>query len=372
MIAHRICRPGGGLKPNPRPKIRIAPLLRAGLAVSALLGRFRFAAVFLPASMLAAPLIPTAPGTAWRYNMTEQVGKGLSVRNQTADTEGKIQLQVLYRIDGTEDVDGKELLKFEMHRTGVVTNTDLLTADEHGILCWARINVDGEFIKLNPPQTMIAAQLKRGVIWNFDGQAGDLKVRQHYKVSGEEDIAVPAGRFRAFHIHAEQTSPSPMTIDRWFAPGTGIIKDVTAIRAANGDLLQRILLELTELPKIVDRPEVKQDVAPKRISVTMAKERFGKPTKAFSSETPRIYARWQGHRLRENAKVRAVWIAENIGEDFPPDYKVDEASAVAETPTAHGVFTLARPEDGWAPGDYRVEFYVDDVFVEAVKLKIVK
>ena len=70
--------------------------------------------------------------------------------------------------------------------------------------------------------------------------------------------------------------------------------------------------------------------------------------------------------------MRAVWIAENIGEDFPPDYKIDEASAVAESPTAHGAFTLSRPEDGWAIGDYRAEFYVDDVLVETVKLKIVK
>jgi hypothetical protein len=65
-----------------------------------------------------------------------------------------------------------------------------------------------------------------------------------------------------------------------------------------------------------------------------------------------------------------VWIAENIGEDFPQDYKVDEASAVATNPTARGAFTLARPEGGWTPGDYRVEFYVDDVLVDAVKMKI--
>jgi len=51
---------------------------------------------------------------------------------------------------------------------------------------------------------------------------------------------------------------------------------------------------------------------------------------------------------------------------------VDEASAVAEAPKARGAFTLARPEDGWAYGDYRVEFYVDDVLVDAVKLKIVE
>ena len=67
-----------------------------------------------------------------------------------------------------------------------------------------------------------------------------------------------------------------------------------------------------------------------------------------------------------------MWIAENIGEDFPQDYKVDEASAVAASPTTRGAFTLARPEDGWMPGDYRVEFYVDGVLVDAVKMKIVQ
>ena len=162
-----------------------------------------------------------------------------------------------------------------------------------------------------------------------------------------------------------------MVIDRWFASGVGIVKDVTTMRAANGDLLERISLELAERPKIVERPEVKSDAIPKQLSVSLAKERFGKPVTTFSSSTAEIYARWQGQRLRQGAKVKAVWIAENIGEDFPRDYKVDEASAVAESPRAHGAFTMARPEDGWAPGDYRVEFYLDGVLVEAVKLKIV-
>ena len=106
--------------------------------------------------------------------------------------------------------------------------------------------------------------------------------------------------------------------------------------------------------------------------MSLSSERFGKPTTTFSSGTPQIYARWQGHRLRKGAKVRAVWIAENIGDDPPPDYKVDEASAIAESPTTPGVFTLSRPDDGWAIGDYRAEFYVDDVLVETVKLRIVK
>jgi hypothetical protein len=257
-----------------------------------------------------------------------------------------------------------------MHRAGTITNTDLLTVDEHGITCWARVNLDGELVKFTPPQTMIAAPLKKGAGWNFDGQAGDMKVQQHYDVLGEEKIDVPAGKFQAFRIHGEQTTPNRMTIDRWFAPGVGIVKDITTMQGANGDLLQRISLELAEGPKIVERPEVKSDTAPKRLSVSLAKDRFGKPTTTFSSTTPEIYARWQGQRLRQGANVKAVWIAENIGQDFPQDYKVDEASAVAATPTTRGAFALARPEDGWMPGDYRVEFYVDNVLVDAVKMKI--
>ena len=317
-------------------------------------------------------LIPTADGTSWRYNMTEEIGKGLDIRNAKTDSDGKIRLPVLYRIDGTENVDGKDLLKFEMHRAGVVTNTDLLTINQQGIICWARINLDGELVKFKPPQTMIASPLRKGAGWDFNGQAGELTVHQHYDVIGEEDVEVPAGKFHAFHLHGEQTSPSSMTIDRWFASGVGIVKDVTMMRDANGDLLQRISLELAEQPAITPRPEVKSDAIPKQLSVSLAKERFGKPITTFSSSTSEIYARWQGQRLRKGAKVKAVWIAENIGEDFPPDYKVDEASAVAENPSAHGAFTMARPEDGWAPGDYRVEFYVDEVLVDAAKLKIVQ
>ena len=298
-------------------------------------------------SVFAAPVIPIAPGTSWRYNMTEEIGKGLNLSNAKADADGKIRLPVLYRLEGTEDVDGKDLLKFEMHRADTITNTDLLTVDEHGITCWGRVNLDGELVKFSPSQTMIAVPLKKGAGWNFDGQAGDQKVRQHYDVLGEEKIDVPAGKFQAFRIHGEQTTPNRMIIDRWFAPGVGIVKDVTTMQDAKGDLLQRISLELAEVPKIVERPEVKSDTVPKRLAVSLAKDRFGKATTSFTLNTPEIYARWQGQRLRQGASIKAVWIAENIGEEFPQDYKVDEASAVAATPMARGTFTLARPDDGW-------------------------
>ena len=362
-MVHRLHRLGGIGRGRPQPARR---------GEGGPPWRFVPALLFLSASAFAVPLVPTNPGTTWRYSMTQGLGKGLTISNLKPDAYGKIRLPVLYRLEGIEGVDGKRLLKFEMHRAGSITNTDLVTVDEHGITCWARINLDGELIKFNPPQIMVAAPLKQGATWNFDGQAGDLKVHQEYNVTGEEDIEVPAGEFHAFHIRGEQSSPSRMTIDRWFVPGTGIVKDVTTMRAADGDLLQRISLELAERPQIENRPEVKSEAGSKRLSVTFAADQFGKPTTTFSSDTPQIYVRWEGRRLRKGGKVKAVWIAQDIGEDFPRGYKVDEASAMIESQNARGAFTLARPEDGWAVGDYRVEFYVDDIFVDAPKLKIVK
>ena len=43
-------------------------------------------------SVFAAPVIPIAPGTSWRYNMTEEIGKGLNLPNVKADADGKIRL----------------------------------------------------------------------------------------------------------------------------------------------------------------------------------------------------------------------------------------------------------------------------------------
>jgi hypothetical protein len=324
------------------------------------------------AASLAEPIIPTKPGTTWQYNMIQEVGERMRLSDLKPDADGKVRATVTYRIDGTEQVDGKELLKFEMHRAGVVTNTDLITVDERGIICFARIGLDGETTKLDPPQRIVPAPLGERTSWDYDVDIADAKVHQHFSVIGDEDVDLPAGKFRAFHIHGEQNSPNPMTIDRWFVPGTGIVKDVTTTRSEGGELVRRISLELKERPKIAPRPEVKPPDSRKKLSVALGTEAIGKTTDKFGLNTPKIYARWQGHGLPDQAEIRVVWIAENIGDIAPRDYTIDEATTTATAPDSHGIFTLSRPDQGWAPGDYRVEFYVDDALTETAKLKISK
>src|SRR2546430_8315182 len=163
----------------PKRKMRLATLILTALPL---------------AVVCSGELIPTADGTSWRYNMTEEIGKGLDIRNTKTDADGKIRLPVLYRIDGTENVDGKDLLKFEMHRAGVVTNTDLLTINQQGIICWARINLDGQLVKFNPPQTMIASPLRKGARWDFNGQAAETTTHTRHAASGGGGKEAPAGK----------------------------------------------------------------------------------------------------------------------------------------------------------------------------------
>jgi hypothetical protein len=316
-------------------------------------------------------LVPTADGTTWLYQMTQEAGKEFSFSDAKPGPDGKVHRLATYRITGAQEVDGKILLKFEMIRDGVITNTDLMTVDEHGISCAARVDQYGELTKLEPAQTIIAAPLKPGASWEFDGKVADTNVRQHYDVLPEENVDLPAGKFRASHIHGEQTSPMRMTIDRWFVNGTGIVKDVTTIKMPDGDLLRRISLELKERPKIAPRPKVKSVPPPKKISVTVGKALTGASTDQFRADTPKIYARWHGRGLRVGAKIRVVWIAENVT-DIPPDHTIDEATTTANSPDAHGIFTLARPDTGWVPGNYRVDFYLDAELADKAKLKIVR
>jgi len=316
-------------------------------------------------------LVPTADGTTWFYEMTQEVGKAFAFSDAKPGPDGKVHRLAAYRITGTQEVDGKNLLKFEMIRDGVITNTDLMIVDDHRISCAARIDQYGELTKLDPPQTMVAAPLKAGASWEFDGKLADATVHQHYDVVAKEDVDLPAGKFRAFHIHGEQNRPMRMTIDRWFVNGTGIVKDVTTIKMPDGNLLRRISLELKERPKIAPRPEVKPVPLPRKISVTVGNALTGESTNQFRADTPKIYARWQGRGLRAGAKIRVVWVAENVT-DIPPDYTIDEATTTADSPVAHGIFILARPDAGWIPGNYRVDLYLDTEKAEAAKLKITK
>jgi hypothetical protein len=112
------------------------------------------------------PLIPMAEGTTWSYDLLQKRPSGsldLTEPNEEA------HIAVAYRVGGTEKIEGKELRRLEIYRGDILDSVDLISVDEHGIVCPARSDGKGGIITLNPPQQMLAAPLKIGTNWNFDG-----------------------------------------------------------------------------------------------------------------------------------------------------------------------------------------------------------
>ena len=316
----------------------------------------------------AEPLLPNAEGTTWHYNLIQERP---SESFDLTEPNEREEFVVTYRLGSTQNVENKELRRLEIYRGAALESVDLIAVEENGIVCPARTDDKNGITKLTPPQKMVAMPLKTGTKWTFDGTVGQTKVSQRYEIAGDEDVDVPAGRFHAWRIHCEQTLPTPATIDRWFVPGTGFVKVETTAKGASGGSLQKTSLKLTEPPKVVALPQ--QNSAPKRekLSAGVSSEPRGEFKTEFKSDTPALYASWRSHGIADRAEIRALFIDENVA-DVSADYQIDQSTTIAPSPNSSGVFTLSKPEEGWTPGNYRIEFFADDQLAQTVKFTISK
>jgi hypothetical protein len=321
------------------------------------------------------PLLPTGEGTSWEYAATETLPGAAPVRSVVTVRAGR------------ELLDGKDTVKLETFAGDNLTRTELVSVDQNGIACLARSGKDGKITKLNPPQPIIAAPLEVGAAWELEGEVLGNKMHQRFSVVAEEDVTVPAGTYRAFHLHCEDASLMSIKLDRWFAPGTGLVKESAVVRGPG--MIQRATLELTGFNEVISTPapspspatsskpaaspSADQAAAPgKKLTVEVSSDPAGGLKTQFKSDIVNIYVRWHGHELPEGATIRVAWIAEDVGDLVEPNFVIDETESVAPTSDASARFTLGRPPDGWAEGKYRVEFYVDGVLTETVRVTIVK
>lgn len=351
--------------------------------------------VLAAVSIRADQLLPTGEGTTWEYESTETLTGAEPVRSVVTVRAGK---QLL---------DGKEVVKLETLSGNTISKTELVSVNENGIMCVARSGKDGKIAKLNPPEPIIVAPLKVGAAWDSNGEVAGIKMRQHFTVVGEENVTVPAGRFRAFHLQCEDSSLMSIKLDRWFVPGTGFVKETAVIRGPG--VLQRVTLELSKLTEVLAKPaaspsapvpkpteprpsptpvaavtpaatpsapaaspEEQTTPPPKKLTVEVSSDPAGGLKTQFKSDVANIYVRWQGHDLPDGATVRVAWVAEDVGDLVEPNFVIDETESVAPAPDASARFTLGRPPDGWAEGKYRVEFYVNDLLAETVRVTIGK
>jgi hypothetical protein len=323
--------------------------------------------------------LPSTPGTIWHYQMTQEFGEGVhpSDKSLKFDAQGKLHLPIDIYVTGKQRVGDVDTFKYDMYRQGAISLTEFLTVDEKGVTAIARSAENGEPSLCAPPQKILNFPPRAGEKWDYKGSVGDTETEQAFELIGQESVQAPAGKFDAFHLRLTQVAPTPPNVveDRWFVPNIGYVKIVTTMTLANGNLLQRITLELSESPKIGEKPAAASapsalPAGKRLLHAALAKELTAEPTTSFTPDLEKIFCRWQGEALNKGDKIRCVWIAEDVGEVAPPNYKVDETDTTADGPEAFGTFTLSRPNKGWPPGKYRVELYAGDQLADTLKFTI--
>lgn len=299
---------------------------------------------------------PDADGTLWRYRLSTEPDGNSTV--------------LIRRITSPKSDADQKTLSVETVVNGVTSSTELLKSDGNAVLAISRRAADGKVAIFDPLPTVLPENLDAGVTWNTRAEIACVHLSLTTRIMGEESIKTPAGEFLAWRIHGEQAGTISTVADRWFVKRIGWVKESVTQRSPTGELLLRNTLELVALPSV--NPGISPSPSPglKELEGSVSTSSEGDPLTTIPSDALQIVARWHVHGALTKSKVRAVWIAEDAGDIVPAEYKVDEATAVVTSPEATGTFTLERPEDGWAPGKYRVEFYLGNVLAETVKLTI--
>ena len=295
--------------------------------------------------------IPTADGTTWQYALTREGETGPETLTRQAFVP--------------RNADEQNTLRIETAINGVVHSTEFFKNDGQAVLTTAHRGESGNAETFDPPITILPGDLSFGAEWKYRGPVAGLDLNLPLKIVGEGEIEVPAGKFRALHFRGEKNDGLFTVADFWFVRGVGSIKETVTQRSPGSDLLSRNAIELVKLPA----QHQAEPAEKKKLEASVSTSSNGDPLNVISADALQIVARWRGHGLRRNARIRAIWIAQDTGV-APIDFKVDEATAIAPIGGAFGKFTLSRPPDGWATGKYRVEFYVDDELTETVDLTI--
>lgn len=106
------------------------------------------------------------------------------------------------------------------------------------------------------------------------------------------------------------------------------------------------------------------------LHAVLAKDKDSEPSASFSVDAPKISAFWNGKGLKAGDKVRAVWMAEDIGIAERRASKITEGTVTVYKPDDDGVFSLGRPKEGWPAGKYRFELYLNNTLAETLKFTI--
>ncbi len=107
-----------------------------------------------------------------------------------------------------------------------------------------------------------------------------------------------------------------------------------------------------------------------RVKAVLATGIDDEPTTSFAPDTPAFHALFKTKGAEDGTKLRALWIAEDVGDTAPENSKIDEKTLTLPGDTDDGDFSLSKPEKGWPSGKYRLEIYANGTLATTLKFTV--
>jgi hypothetical protein len=114
----------------------------------------------------------------------------------------------------------------------------------------------------------------------------------------------------------------------------------------------------------------KEPARRKMVRVILAKEDSEHSTTKFSTDSVKIRALWRGVNLQAGDRLQAVWIADDVGATAPKHTPITGGDVTVYKPDDDGIFSIQRPKEGWPPGKYRFELYLNKKPADAINFTI--
>ena len=149
---------------------------------------------------------PLKVGSKWHYTLDPGNGQKSTVTSAIA---------------AVETSNGKSLSRLEFTVNGQITpNTEHLMSDENGVYRTKSNRLD-----LNPPLCILKYPIKANQSWQSKPVIGGQLQAMTCREGAEEEIQVPAGKYRAIPCTIEMTQAgAKLMITNWFAEDVGVVK----------------------------------------------------------------------------------------------------------------------------------------------------
>ena len=152
----------------------------------------------------AQPLVRLKEGMAWTY--------------VTNSVEGKV------KVTGKEKIGEVEAFVLTTEMGDSKSEREFIVSDAAGIRMLRQASGD-RVTEYAQPFIRLKLPAAKGDTWEWKGDVGKEKVAVAFTNDGEEEITVPAGKYKAWKVSAvAEIGAVKHAGSNWFAPGVGLVR----------------------------------------------------------------------------------------------------------------------------------------------------